>query len=254
MSKIRISAVSYLNTIPFIYGLEKSGIQKTIAVERDVPAICAQKLLNNEADIGLIPVAALLNMNEYHILGDYCIGASSPVRTVALMSNDDIADIQSIYLDPQSRSSNNLARMLAHEYWNISPKWVNTQLIPQQLENNTAAVFIGDKVFKEEKKYSHRFDLAETWMNYTGKAFVFAAWISNKKLDPAFKKEFNNALAFGLENIRPAIAEFSKPYPLTEKEIFVYLTKNIDFHLDKSKRESMKMFLDWVKAHPLPPG
>src|SRR6056297_1467331 len=105
MSKIRISAVSYLNTIPFIYGLEKSGIQKTIAVERDVPAICAQKLLNNEADIGLIPVAALLNMNEYHILGDYCIGASSPVRTVALMSNDDIADIQSIYLDPQSRSS-----------------------------------------------------------------------------------------------------------------------------------------------------
>ncbi len=144
--------------------------------------------------------------------------------------------------------------MLAHEHWNISPKWINTSSIPQKLESNAAAVFIGDKVFKEEKKYNHRIDLAEAWMHFTGKAFVFAAWISNKTLPPDFEQEFNKSLELGLKNIGPAINEFSGNYPLTKEEIFVYLTRNIDFHLDKSKRESMQLFLDWVKRHPLPPG
>ena len=57
MDKIRISAVKYANTYPFIYGLTESGFDKKIILETDHPADCAAKLINGKVDIGLIPVA-----------------------------------------------------------------------------------------------------------------------------------------------------------------------------------------------------
>ncbi len=113
MDKIRISAVKYANTYPFIYGLKESGFEKKVILETDHPADCASKLINNRADIGLIPVASLPLLNEYHIISDYCIGANGDVRTVMLLSNCPFEDVETIYLDYRSRSSVNLTRVLA---------------------------------------------------------------------------------------------------------------------------------------------
>ena len=87
MEKIRISAVKYANTYPFIYGLTESGFDKKVILETDHPADCAAKLINRKVDIGLIPVASLPLLKEYHIISDYCIGANGIVRTVLLLSN-----------------------------------------------------------------------------------------------------------------------------------------------------------------------
>ena len=87
MDKIRISAVKYANTYPFIYGLIESGFEKRVILETDHPADCAAKLISGRVDIGLIPVAALPMLNKYYIISDYCIGANSNVRTVLLLSN-----------------------------------------------------------------------------------------------------------------------------------------------------------------------
>ena len=57
--KIRISAVRYANTYPFLYGLKETGFDKKAVIETDHPAQCAEKLINDEVDIGLIPVAAI---------------------------------------------------------------------------------------------------------------------------------------------------------------------------------------------------
>ena len=57
--RIKISAVSYLNTLPFIYGLEHSGLLSTVELSRDIPSECARKLLAGEVDVGLVPVAVL---------------------------------------------------------------------------------------------------------------------------------------------------------------------------------------------------
>ena len=56
---IRISAVSYLNTIPFIYGLKQSELIDNIDLRLDYPSVCADKLINNEVDLALVPVVVI---------------------------------------------------------------------------------------------------------------------------------------------------------------------------------------------------
>ncbi|RYE21766.1 MAG: radical SAM protein, partial [Sphingobacteriaceae bacterium] len=104
--KIRISAVSYTNTKPFIYGLQHNSIQNKIDLSLDTPSDCAQKLIDNQADIGLIPVAAVLSLPYWQIVSDYCIGAIGAVNSVFIFSNCPIEEAEEIQLDPESRSSN----------------------------------------------------------------------------------------------------------------------------------------------------
>jgi chorismate dehydratase len=87
LKKIRISAVSYTNTKPFLYGIYYTDIINRIDLSLDMPSDCAQKLIDNKADIGLIPVAATLNMPEWHLVSDYCIGAVGAVNSVFIFSS-----------------------------------------------------------------------------------------------------------------------------------------------------------------------
>ena len=109
---IKVSAVSYLNTIPFIYGLRNSELMQQIDLYIDCPSVCADKLINNQVDIGLVPVVILDQLNNPKIISDYCIGANGPVDTVCIYSDVPIEEIESIYLDYQSRTSVELLKIL----------------------------------------------------------------------------------------------------------------------------------------------
>ena len=110
MNKFRVSAISYTNTKPFVYGLKHSKIIDQIELYFDIPADCARKLIEDKIDIGIVPVAALLLIPDYHIIADYCIGAVGPVNSVFIFSKKPIDQIKTIRLDLQSRTSNNLAK------------------------------------------------------------------------------------------------------------------------------------------------
>ena len=77
---LKISAVSYLNTYPFVYGLQQSGLLDKFKLELDVPSVCASKLKNNQADIALVPVGALPDFDQYELTSCYCIGAVNQVK------------------------------------------------------------------------------------------------------------------------------------------------------------------------------
>ena len=102
MNKIKVSAVSYTNTKPFVYGLTHSDVIDQIDLSLDIPSDCARKLIDDEADIGLVPVAALLNIPNYQIISDYCIGATGAVNSVFIFSNLPIGEIKTIRLDSYS--------------------------------------------------------------------------------------------------------------------------------------------------------
>jgi predicted solute-binding protein len=123
MNKIRISAVKYANTYPFIFGLIESGFYRRVILETDHPADCAAKLISGKVDIGLIPVAVLPLVKEYHIISDYCIGANGNVKTVMLLSNCPFEEIGSVYLDYRSRSSVILSKVLAKNSWKKEFRW-----------------------------------------------------------------------------------------------------------------------------------
>jgi chorismate dehydratase len=246
VKKIRISAVSYTNTKPFIYGIQHTPVINQIDLSLDIPSDCAQKLIDDKVDIGLIPVAAALNLPEWHIVSDYCIGANGPVNSVFIFSNCDIHEVKTIQLDPESRSSNNLGRVLLKNFWKIEPKLVvNAPDYAQSTDQHTAFVQIGDRTFGKKQQYKYVYDLAEEWKKMTGLPFVFAAWISNKPIPHEFTEEFNKGLKFGLDH-RP---ELLKELPKRDDfDIEDYLMHKLDFNLTEDKKKALYLFLDYIKA------
>ena len=236
MNKIKISAVSYTNTKPFVYGITHSDIINQIDLSLDIPSTCANKLIDKQVDIGLVPVAALLRIPEYHIISEYCIGADGPVNSVFIFSDKPIEEIRSIRLDEQSRTSNNLALVLLKNYWKVSPEVVTGEA--------DAFVQIGDRTFGKAHQYPFAYDLAAEWKNFTGLPFAFAVWASNKKINPKFILEFNSALKFGIDN-RELI--LSKLPQYNGFDLQDYLLNRLDFNLDNLKREAIGKFLQLVK-------
>lgn len=246
MDKIRISAVKYANTYPFIYGLTESGFDKKVVLETDHPAECAAKLIDGKADIGLIPVAALPLLKEYHIISDYCIGANGNVRTVMLLSNCQFEKIETVYLDYRSRSSVNLTKVLAKNCWNSEFRWVNTSkgFDFRNIGQKEAVVLIGDQCFEYEKSFKYRIDLAAEWKGFTGLPFVFACWTANKPIGKEFIEEFNHALALGVNNIDLVVKKFSNAGVIAGADLKEYLTNNIDFNFNDDKKKALKLFLE----------
>ena len=153
MNKYKISSVSYLNSLPFIYGFNHyKDFRNKIKLSTDIPSVCADKLKNNEVDIGLIPVAELPNIPQGNIISDYCIGAVGEVKTVLLVSDVPLLQIKTILLDYQSRTSVALCRVLAREFWKINPTFTNTQKnYETNISKTTAGVIIGDRTLIRQK-------------------------------------------------------------------------------------------------------
>jgi len=247
VNKIRISAVSYTNTKPFIYGLQHTGIMQKIELSLDTPSDCAQKLIDNVVDIGLIPVTAALSLKHWEIVSGYCIGAVGAVNSVFIFSNCDIKDVKTLQLDPQSRTSNNLARVLLKNYWKADD--VNILEDADDYSNSTgpatAFVQIGDRTFGKKEKYPFVYDLAGEWQKFTGLPFVFAAWIANKPIPADFIEEFNQSLKYGLDNRIELLKELPERQDFDFED---YLMHKLDFELTEDKRKALYLFLEYVKG------
>jgi len=246
VNKIRISAVSYTNTKPFIYGLQHTGILDKIELSLDNPTDCAQKLIDDVVDIGLIPVAATLSLPRWDIVSDYCIGAVGAVNSVFIFSNCDIREIETLQLDPQSRSSNNLARVLLKNYWKSDYQIIaDSPDYSEPKDPKTAFVMIGDRTFGKKEKYQFVYDLSEEWRHFTGLPFVFAAWIANKPIPAEFMADFNKSLKYGLDHR----TELLKELPQREDfDLEDYLMHKLDFNLTEDKKKALYLFLDYIKA------
>jgi chorismate dehydratase len=246
VKNIKISAVSYTNTKPFLYGLQHTDIINQIDLSLDMPADCAQKLIDDKVDIGLIPVAATLSMPHWEIVSDYCIGAVGAVNSVFIFSNCPIGEVTTLQLDPESRSSNNLARVLLKNFWKISPELVvNAPDYSVDQNATTAFVQIGDRTFGKKDQFKYVYDLSEEWQKFTGLPFVFAAWIANKPIPQDFIAEFNKALKIGLDQR----AELLKELPTRpDFDLEDYLMHKLDFNLTEDKRKALYLFLDYIKA------
>jgi chorismate dehydratase len=246
VKKIRISAVSYTNTKPFLYGLQHSAIIDQIDLSLDIPSDCAQKLIDDKVDIGLIPVAATLNLPQWEIVSAYCIGAVGAVNSVFIFSNCDIKDVKRVQLDPQSRTSNNLARVLLKNFWKVQPELIiGAADYSQSADNQTAFVQIGDRTFGKTNQYPFVYDLAEEWQKFTALPFVFAAWIANKRIPANFIQEFDKALKFGLGHRKELLKELPQR---SDFDLEDYLMHRLDFNLTDDKKKALYLFLDYIKA------
>ncbi len=245
----KITAVSYLNTIPFIYGLRHHanlGAELLLAP----PATCYQNFIEGKADIALMPAAMVPSLPDAEIITDYCIGAVGAVRTVVVVSNTPIAKVQRILLDSHSKTSVQLCGYLAKKLWRIEPEWVALTDYEQlsQPQEGDAFLLIGDKVFDHEGRFAYTYDLAEEWQKATKMPFTFAVWVARKGLSYEVRDELQAAFTFGIEHIYEAILESD----YADREYaYDYLTRNIDFLFDIQKHNALKKFWDYgLKIEP----
>jgi chorismate dehydratase len=245
MNPYRITAISYYNTLPFIYGLKHSGLLSGYELNLDVPSESARKLMSDEADIGLIPVGALPGIPDYHLVSDLCIGADKDVKSVLLLANAALPQLKTIYLDTDSLTSVNLVRILAEKYWKIKPEWKSLNELKGKLAANEGMVLIGDKTFGLCRQYPFCYDLAGEWIKFTGLPFVFAVWISRKPLTADFSASFKSALAWGVDHRENSTIMAINPH-ITEQELVSYLKNDISYPLDVQKLKGMELFLEYL--------
>jgi chorismate dehydratase len=224
-----------------MYGLERMPIRDKMQLIPDYPSNVASSLLAGEIDLGLIPVAVLPTLKEWHIVGDYCIGTEGEIATVALFSEVPMNEIKKVYLDYQSRTSVALCRFLMHESWGITPVIENAvdEDYRRNIRGTTAGVVIGDRAFEQRKISTFIYDLGSEWKAITGLPFVFAAWVSNRPLDPGFIREFNEALEMGLSHIDEIVEDLN--FPLFD--LRKYYNLHLSYPLDERKRRGMELFL-----------
>jgi len=238
--KIRVGAVSYLNTKPLLYGIRHSKLMNEIVLSEDYPANIARQLIEGSIDVGLVPVAIIPKLPEYFIVSDYCIGTTGEVASVALFSNVPLKEITHVLLDYQSRTSVALTKLLLKKYWKVHPVIEDaTADFRSRISGTTAGVVIGDRAFEQRLQSAYIYDLGVAWKEYTNLPFVFAAWVANKPLPDDFIEAFNDANAEGLRHIDEVIATLHSPHYDLKK----YYIKNISYNLDEKKREGLQRFL-----------
>ncbi len=242
-TKIKVAAVSYLNTKPLLYGIEHSDIINDIDIVLDYPSRLAQSLQDGTIDIALLPVAAIPGIPGAHIVSDYGIGADGNVVSVAIFSQVPMEEIETVYLDYQSRTSVRLAQLLLENHWK---KKVVFKPAPENfieyINGKNAGVIIGDRALKQLHNFEYVYDLSAAWKDYTGLDFIFAAWVANKPLTEDFTTRFNAANATGLKHLEKVIAENHFPY----YDLYTYYTDNIKYYLDDRKKKGLARFLELI--------
>jgi chorismate dehydratase len=212
-----------------------------IELVEEYPSRIASMLLNDEIDVGLVPVAIIPRLKEWHIITDYCIGTKGEVASVALFSEVPLEQITTVLLDYQSTTSVNLAKILFAEFWQKEVVFENAnEDFRSQIKGTTAGIVIGDRALEQRKLSPYIFDLGTAWNELTGLPFVFAAWVANKPLGAEFEDAFNRANAYGVTHIAEVVAEsLYTVYDLTK-----YYTQNISYRLDDEKRKGLALFLE----------
>jgi len=214
-----------------------------IELVKAYPAKIAQDLIEGTIDMGLVPVAVIPLLKEAHLVSNYCIGAEGDVASVCIFSQVPMDQIQKVYLDYQSRTSVQLARILLQQFWNKEVEFIKAEEgYINQIAGSTAGVIIGDRALAARSQFSFIYDLAGAWIQHTGKPFVFATWIANKPIPAAFMEAFDKANEYGLTHLQEVI----NLIPVSEQvyDLNTYFTQNISYHFTPEKKAGMKLFLE----------
>lgn len=252
MNRLRVAAISYLNTAPLMWDFDHGNLSRKYEVDYMLPAVCAEKLNKGEADIGIIPAAAYATIPDLQIIPNVAIASRGPVRSILLVSKKPIEDVKTVALDTSSRSSVALTKVLFAKCYGQSPKFTPAEPnLGQMLSKSDAALLIGDPALTANVKGYETRDLGAEWTRFTGRPFVFAFWAVRKAANAGkdVALDFGHSRDHGLlaESIKSIAQTWSPNLKLNEKEIAGYLTDNIYYKLDEPCLEGLRLFYQYAE-------
>ncbi|RMG70327.1 MAG: hypothetical protein D6722_08835 [Bacteroidetes bacterium] len=251
-----IALVSYINTRPFLDGLQAHFTEEEARLHLMPPADCARYLAQGRCDIALIPAGALpaFRGQDIHLLPDYCIGANGQVESVFIFSQRPIEQLDTLRLDPHSRSSNGLARILLQHHWRRDLALIQpTERDFAHIAGATGAVVIGDEAVRLwlSGRYAYAYDLAEAWHDFTGLPFAFAVWAYRPgQLRPSQIQALGAALEAGIQQPLDSAARWAGFYDLPPDFSRRYLSECIDYRFDAPKHRALARYIRLLTALP----
>lgn len=251
MKRLRISAISYLNTAPLMWDFEHGTAGDLFDIAYTLPSGCARALEGGIADIGIIPAAAYAVIPGLQILPGVAIASRRAVRSILLVSKVPVEKIRSVALDTSSMTSVALTRIL-FEKW-LGGARTFTPMAPDvetMLSKHDAGLLIGDPALQVDRSRYFTLDLAEEWIRCTGKPFVFAFWavrgevLRDSEPSTDLSTVFQESRDHGLEpaSLDQIGREWAPRLQLGAAEVRSYLTENIYYHLDAGCLEGLELF------------
>ncbi|MCZ2355073.1 MAG: menaquinone biosynthesis protein [Bacteroidia bacterium] len=247
---IRIAAVSYLNTRPFLAGIEAKLDKSLYSIQTEVPAKCAQLLENDVVDIALIPVGSMPDFEELRLMSNYCIGADGFVDSVLLCSRKPLEEAQTVFMDPSSRTSNGLAKILFHHYWKKKVAFKDVTNYFDQVADNVAVVIIGDTALQVRDSFENIYDLAYIWKEWCSLPFVFAVWAykpQNERIKDNISK-IAEAFDYGINHLDSVAQTCSAEFNMPTDEIAEYFKYSINYRLTQEHKEGLNRYLQELCA------
>jgi chorismate dehydratase len=251
MKRLRISAISYLNTAPLMWDFEHGDAAAGFDISYTLPALCAASLGHGTADIGIVPAAAYASIADLRILPGVAIASRRAVRSILLVSKVPAEQVRTVALDSSSLTSVALTKVWFAKCWGGGRTFASMAPdIEQMLASHDAALVIGDPALQIDRSRYVTYDLAEEWIRFTGKPFVFAFWAvrqaAMKDLSPSLDLAalFQESRDHGLEskNIEQIAHEWSPRVELSEADVRSYLTESIYYSLDSLCLDGLDLF------------
>lgn len=246
-----VSAVSYLNTWPLIWGFVHGPQKGVFDLRFDLPVHCAEALRERKADIGLVPCAEIdrLGLDFFPDLGIACEG---PVRSILLISRQPFESIRTVAVDSSSRTSVALARIiLAERYGCHAVVTPHAPSLEEMLVANDAALIIGDPALRlDPPSLPYRtLDLGAEWVAWSGLPMVFAVWAGRQECltEPA-REAFLGSWRWGRDHVDEMVEHAASERGFAKELARAYFTRHIVYPLTKRHLEGLALFRKLVLA------
>jgi chorismate dehydratase len=254
LGRIKIGAVTYLNTKPLVYRL--GAFAPSDDLRFDLPSRLADDLKAARLDVALIPSIEFFHQPDYSIISDACIACRGPVLSVKLFSRVPAAEIRTLALDEGSRTSAALIRILLKERFDLEPQ---TEPLPIGASINSteadAVVLIGDRaIHSPPGRFADVWDLGDQWRRWSGLPFVFAMWVARSGIDAIrLERPLADARDCGVANLERIAEAEAAPLGLTVPQCLAYLRDNLHFYLGDEERQGLDLFYRKAVEHGLAP-
>lgn len=222
---LRIGCVPYLNARPLIYGIEDR-------VRLCTPAQLADLMYRGQLDAGLAPVAEVLLHDRYDVLDGIAIASRGPVKSVFLAHRQPIEKLTRVAVEPASRSSVWLLRVLLKKRYGIEPEFY-PRPAGAKLSEHEAMMLIGDEALGYASRHPQPvWDLGAAWQEWTGLPFVYAVWAFQRGVTDG-KSLLREAKANGLAHLGEIVQDAAQAQ---------YLSQNVCYELGAAEKEGLRRF------------
>ncbi|BBO33488.1 menaquinone biosynthetic enzyme MqnA/MqnD family protein [Lacipirellula parvula] len=239
----RIGAVTYLNTVPLVRGLQAQLPMAELSF--NYPSRLADELAEGRLDVALAPCIEVARHPEWSIVSTACIGCRGPVLSVKVLFRRPPAEVRTLALDEGSRTSAVLAQILLADRFGTRPRLQPLPLASSPLDSTADAVLvIGDRAIRPvQGDFREAWDLGEEWVRETGLPFVFAVWAARPGIDASeLEPAFDAARDLGLRELETIATEQAAAMDLPRPLVLQYLRDNLNFYLDDSARRGLDLY------------